>query len=161
MPKFYKIPLTERAISAHSTSLYEILREKHPILYDREVGRIELLYGALDPNLTTEELERRERNYNSRTAEIYGFHQVPQYLIAIDRDDGAITELATHTELSGRHNSIFKIREVSGEEATKYFKGEPSYFEAMSNFLTLQKENRETKKPFERIKAIFRPSQDN
>ena len=57
MNKYYKIPMTERIIKVNDTSLFDILLEHYPDLYNREKGRVELQYGIPEPGIMTPQLE--------------------------------------------------------------------------------------------------------
>ena len=67
MKKYYKIPMTERIVFANNMSLFQILKDHYPDLYNREQGRIELTYGGDNPGVMTPQLEKHVKDYNHQT----------------------------------------------------------------------------------------------
>ena len=57
MKKYYKIPMTERIAKINDISLFDILKDNYPDLYNREKGRVELQYGGTNPGVMTPQLE--------------------------------------------------------------------------------------------------------
>ena len=143
MKKYYKIPLTERIISANGNSLFEILRDNYPELYAREKGRVEMTFiDVPEPGVMTPELERMISEYNSETDAIYETMGVPKYIIGYKADEQAqLVEYTTKTPLTTQgFGSFIQGREVSKTEAYNYLDAERNYIEVSNKLFSKQEE---------------------
>lgn len=135
MKKYYKIPMTERIVQVNTVSLFQILQEHYPDLYNRELGRIELTYGGDNPGVMTPQLEEMVNEYNAETKALYKAMGVPQYIIGFKNEDDVIVEYATKTPLDESGLGCFiSGREVSQTEAYTYLDDEKNYIEVVNRF---------------------------
>ena len=140
MHKYYKIPLTERLVTVNNRSLFQILQEHYPDLYERERGRVELTYGGDNPGAITPQLECEIEKYNKETANLYKAMGVPSHIIAYQVDDGSISEYCTGASLESHgYYTFFKNREVSQAEAYQLLDEENNYSAVVSKMFA-QKE---------------------
>lgn len=136
MKKYYKIPMTERIIKVDGTSLFEILQEHYPDLYNREKGRVELQYGGTNPGVMTPHLEEVVGEYNKETDALYKVQGVPKYIVAIG-DSETIQEYVTGKTLETIGGGcIFQGREVSQKEAYEYLDKTTNYAEMVGKMLS-------------------------
>lgn len=135
--KFYKIPLTDRMIKIEGKSLIEILQEKFPELYEREMERINIQYEDC-PGSTNPVLEKILKEYNTKTNLCYQEEKLPTYLLAIQKDD-EIREYATNTPLTANHKTFTELREVTPEQFNTYLDQNPNYEEEIPKFLEQEK----------------------
>lgn len=111
MKKYYKIPMTERIVSANGQSLFQILEEYYPDLYNREKGRVSLTYDVTEPGVMTPELEKAVNAYNAETKAIYKAMGVPQFIIGYRVGDEPPVEYVTKTPLSAKgYNGFIESR---------------------------------------------------
>ena len=133
MKKYYKIPMTERVVSANGETLFKILQDQYPDLYNRELGRIELTYGGTEPGVMTPQLEEAVNDYNAQTSLLYKAMGVPQYLIAIKEDDKEVKEYVTGTILTaGGLGCLLEGRQVSQTTAYQYLDETPNYMDKVA-----------------------------
>lgn len=143
MKKYYKIPLTERIISANGNSLFEILRDCYPELYDREIGRVKMTYVDVpEPGVMTPVLEKMISEYNSETDAIYATMGVPKYIIGYKEDEQAqLVEYATKTPLITKgYVSFTREKEVSETDASDYLATEKDYIEVLNKLFSKKEE---------------------
>lgn len=161
MKKYYKIPMTERIVKVDDTSLFDILQEHYPDLYNREKGRVELQYGGTNPGIMTPQLEEIVSEYNHETDLMYLEQGVPKYIIAVDTD-GEVKEYATGTELQTHGmGSLLQGREVSQTQAYEYLDTTANYIEVVGN-LFAKEEKKELKKSYiSRIISALTSKKDN
>lgn len=161
MKKYYKIPMTERIIKVNDTSLFDILKDHHPDLYNREKGRVELQYGIPEPGIMTPQLEEAVNTYNQETKRLYKEQQVPTHIIAIG-DDEEIVEYVTHTPLQTFGQMLFlQGREVSKHEAYEYLDKTENYIEEVSKMLTKQDKKTLRKTLAQKVVNILSSKKDN
>ena len=161
MKKYYKIPMTERIIKVDDTSLFDILKEHHPDLYNREKGRVELQYGIPEPGIMTPQLEEAVKEYNQETARIYCEQSVPTHIIAVDNDD-EVREYATGTVLQTfGYSSILQGREVSQQEAYEYLDNTPYYIEAVGKIFAKEDKKSLVKSRFQKVRDYLFGKKDN
>ena len=133
MSKYYKIPLTERIVGTSSGSLYKLLRENYPELYDREVGRMDLKYGNKDNIVNSNTIA----DYNRQTSLLYKAMGIPEFIIAVEIvTGGGIEEISTSTPLMVSSKKFLKTRKVSKEDATSYIEEVTDYSEKIANYFT-------------------------
>ncbi len=143
MNKYYKIPMTERVVSVGERSLYQILQDNYPELYNRELGRVELTYGGENPGVMSPELESIVDEYNQETTAIYKAAGIPQYIIGFVGQDGTLVEYSTKTPLLMRSNFSFIFsREVSQQEAYRYLDEEPNYISVTDYLFSPKKQEK-------------------
>lgn len=161
MKKYYRIPMTERIVKVDGISLFEILENHYPDLYNREKGRVELMYGGTNPGVMTPQLEEVVKDYNNTTDLLYKALGVPKYIIAI-KDESGIREYATQTALEVPSNgSILTGREVSQITAYQYLDSTTSYIE-ITNKLFVNEEKKTLKKSrFQQILRALSTRKDN
>ena len=161
MKKYYKIPMTERIIKVDGTSLFEILLEHYPDLYNREKGRVELQYGGTNPGVMTPHLEEVIEEYNRETDELYKLQGVPKYIIATG-DDELIKEYVTGQPLETiGHGYIFLGREVSQLEAYKYLDETDNYSEIVGKMLVKEDTKTLRKSIVRRVINVLNSKKDN
>lgn len=142
MSKYYKIPLTERAVSLSSGSLYKNLRENYPALYNREVGRMDLKYGDARHHTDSKTMEK----YNKETSILYKEIGLPEFIIAVEKVSGeGIQEISTSTPLIAS-KEFLRTRNVSKETAILYIEKEEDYSEQIATFFTAKKDKSYQKK---------------
>lgn len=130
--KYYKIPVTHRMIKMNGRSLFKILKEFYPELYQRELERVELTYGGDEPGSMTPQLEMALEKFQSQTDEMYLELGVPKFIIGFETDDGQILESNTRTPMTTNHkiDNIFQVYEVSRDEALNAINEERNYQDA-------------------------------
>ena len=152
MKKYNKIAMTERIVFANNMSLFQILKDHYPDLYNREQGRIELTYGGDNPGVMTPQLEKHVNDYNHQTSLLYKAMGVPQYIIATQEADEPIKEYATDTILTTRGiNNVLLGRKVTEEAAYKYLDETTSYIEMATKFLKKEEKKSLVKKAVNQI----------
>lgn len=118
--KYYKIPLTARIVSANGVSLIEILHQKYPELYDREMDRITLTYG-IGPKTKNPEILERIYKDKEETSQLYREMGVPEHIIAIKNPlSSELTVYGTETKLETIGNYPFEQQEISVSGAAEY-----------------------------------------
>lgn len=144
MKKYYKVPMTERGIMVENVSLIKLLEKKHPILYKRELGRLELTYNG-------DKQEIAVNKYNTQTAVLYKFLGVPQYII-VERDaSGLLREYTTSTVLTTNAGSLLDGREISSEQAYEYLSGLKKYDDQVHALFAKEDKKEMIKKPLKTI----------
>lgn len=129
MKKYYKIPLTERLVYVGEKSLYQILQDNYQELYNREVGRIELIYGDHKSRVMTSTLQEKIDAYNTETKKLYKTMNVPTHIIGFD-NNGDLVEYATKTPLNCCSKETFlHCRQVSQLEAYEYLNNQDGYLD--------------------------------
>lgn len=161
MKKYYRIPMTERIVKVDGISLFEILQKHYPDLYNREKGRVELMYGGSNPGVMTPQLEEAVKDYNQETDVMYHALGVPKYIIAI-KDESGIREYATKTTLEVPSNgSILTGREVSQTTAYQYLDSTTNYI-GITNKMFVKEENKSLKKSrFQQMLSALSGRKDN
>ncbi len=132
MKKYYKIPMTERALSISDKRIIDILQDNYPELYNREVNRVELTYGN---SKTTPLIEQGTdiESYNRETDALYKQMGVPSHIIAYSDEADGVFEYATSEKIQApKSDTIFKMRIVSKQAATEFLTQEKNYFEVVS-----------------------------
>ena len=161
MKKYYKIPMTERIIKVNGTSLFDILQDHHPDLYNREKGRVDLQYGIPEPGIMTPQLEEAVNTYNQETKRLYKEQHVPTHIIAIGEEEH-ITEYVTHTPLQTFGQGCFLLgREVSQQEAYEYLNETENYIEEVSKMLAKQEKKTLRKTLVQKVTNILSSKKDN
>lgn len=161
MKKYYKIPMTERIIKVNDTSLFDILKEHHPDLYNREKGRVELQYGIPEPGIMTPQLEEAVKQYNQETKGLYMEQKVPTHIIAIGEGD-EVVEYVTHTQLQTfGYRCFLQGREVSEQEAYEYLNETENYIEEVSKMLAKQDKKTLRKSLVQKVANILSSKTDN
>lgn len=161
MKKYYKIPMTERIIKVNDTSLFDILKDHHPDLYNREKGRVELQYGIPEPGIMTPQLEEAVNAYNQETKRLYMEQKVPTHIIAIG-DAEEIIEYVTHTPLQIFGHGYFLLgREVSEQEAYEYLNETENYIEEVSKMLAKEDKKILKKSLVQKVANILSHKTDN
>ena len=161
MKKYYKIPMTERIIKVNDTSLFDILLDHYPDLYNREKGRVELQYGIPEPGIMTPQLEEAVNEYNQETKRLYMEQGVPTHIIAIGNNEG-VTEYFTHTPIqTSGYDSFLQGREVSRQEAYEYLDQTQNYIEQVSKMFA-KKESKSLRKVLvQKVTSILKSKTDN
>ena len=161
MKKYYKIPMTERIIKVDGTSLFDILKDNYPDLYNREKGRVELQYGGTNPGVMTPHLEEVVGEYNKETDALYMVLGVPKYIVAIDNGD-AIQEYITGKTLETLGGGcIFQGREVSQREAYEYLDKTKNYAEMVGKMLVKEDSKTLKKSLVQRVVSVLKTKKDN
>ena len=161
MKKYYKIPMTERIIKVDGTSLFDILKDNYPDLYNREKGRVELQYGGSNPGVMTPHLEEVVGEYNKETDMLYRIQGVPKYIVAIG-DGESIKEYVTGKPLETLGGGcIFQGREVSQLEAYKYLDATENYAETVGKLLVKEDAKTLKKSLVQRVVSILKSKKDN
>mgnify|MGYP003302588301 CR=1 FL=1 len=142
---YYKIPMTERALMVENVPLIKLLQEKYPILYKREMGRIELTYGG-------DKQESAVNKYNMQTAALYKCLGVPQYIIVEKDRGGELKEYSTATVLTTNVSSLLDGREISSEEVYEYLCESKKYDDEVQAFFSKEDKKEKIKKP---LKTVF------
>ena len=120
MVKFYKIPVTERQISAEHEPLISILKTKWPALYNMETTRVKLMYE--------EKAFNKLKHHNRCTKLLYKMMGIPRFIIGVQEDESEnVTEYFTATPLSATNDSIFSGRQVTEKEAFEYMEHNKNY----------------------------------
>lgn len=161
MKKYYRIPMTERIVKVDGISLFEILQKHYPDLYNREKGRVELMYGGTNPGVMTPQLEEAVKDYNQETDVMYQKLGVPKYIIAVE-DESGIREYATSTSLEVPSNhSILTGRKVSQITAYQYLDSTPNYVGVTSNIFQKEENKSLKKNRFQQIISTLSGRKDN
>lgn len=161
MKKYYKIPMTERIIKVDDTSLFDILKDNYPDLYNREKGRVELQYGGSNPGVMTPQLEEVVREYNKETDMLYKQQGVPKYIIAINNGE-TIKEYVTGKPLETIGGGcIFQGREVSQLEAYNYLDTTENYIEIVGKLFAKEDKKTLRKSLVQRVADILKTKKDN
>jgi hypothetical protein len=161
MKKYYKIPMTERIIKVDGTSLFDILKDNYPDLYNREKGRVELQYGGSNPGVMTPQLEEVVGEYNKETDMLYKLQGVPKYIIAINNGE-TIKEYVTGKSLESIGGGcIFQGREVSQKEAYDYLDNTENYAEIVGKLLVKEDKKTLKKTLVQRVTNILKSKKDN
>lgn len=161
MKKYYKIPLTERIAKINDISLFDILKDNYPDLYNREKGRVELQYGGDNPGVMTPQLEEAVKDYNQETDLMYASLGVPKYIIAVSNDD-EVKEYATGAkiEMFG-YGCVLQGREVPQTQAYEYLDKAPNYVGVVNNLFAKEEKKELKKTRFQRVVAALTGSKDN
>lgn len=147
MKKYYKIPMTERIVSANGQTLFQILQDNYPDLYNREKGRVSLTYEVTEPGVMTPELEKVVEAYNAETRSMYKAMGVPQFIIGFQVDDEPPVEYATKTPLTTYgYNCVLSFREVPQLEAYNYLDEESNYLEIVDKLFVKKEEPKSFRK---------------
>lgn len=136
--EYYLIPLVDHDIYLNDISLINILKEKYPILAERENKRISILYSVSPLIAMPESVEQKYKVHNIETKIMYQELQVPQYLIAYKIEDCRAKEILTGKEISSRYEAALGIRSVTEEEVKKYYY-DTNYEENIKNFFQIEK----------------------
>lgn len=161
MKKYYRIPMTERIAKINDISLFDILKDNYPDLYNREKGRVELQYGGTNPGVMTPQLEEVIKEYNQETDLIYASLGVPKYIIAVSHEDD-IKEYVTGTVIKTNGiGYVLQAREISQLQAYQYLDNTPNYNEVVGKMLVKEK-NKELKKTrFQKVVTALTGNKDN
>ena len=161
MKKYYRIPMTERIAKINDISLFDILKDNYPDLYNREKGRVELQYGGTNPGVMTPQLEEVIKEYNQETDLIYASLGVPKYIIAVLHEDD-IKEYVTGAVIKTNGiGYVLQAREISQLQAYQYLDNTPNYNEVVGKMLVKEK-NKELKKTrFQKVVTALTGNKDN
>lgn len=162
MKKYYKIPMTERIAKINDISLFDILKDHYPDLYNREKGRVELQYGGTNPGVMTPQLEEAVKEYNQETDLMYVALGVPKYIIAVSTSDDDVKEYATGAkiEISG-YGCVLQGREVKQTQAYEYLDKTQNYIGVVNNLFAKEERKELKKTPFQRVVAAITGNKDN
>ena len=153
--------MTERIIKVDDTSLFDILKDNYPDLYNREKGRVELQYGGSNPGVMTPQLEEVVGEYNKETDMLYKQQGVPKYIIAINNGE-TIKEYVTGKPLETIGGGcIFQGREVSQLEAYNYLDTTENYIEIVGKLFAKEDKKTLRKSLVQRVADILKTKKDN
>ena len=153
MIKFYKIPMRTNFASTENGKLIDILKEKYPELYKREMETIKLQY--VDEPLPKDVLNR----YYQETSLMYMERGVPEYIIAAAEED-KMYEYWTRTPLN-ISKVILNKHEIEEEAAYYYILDNADYMDVASDLFPKSNKPSILKKPIEFVKKIIPCKRDN
>ena len=132
MNKYFYVPVTSRHITYDDKSLLDITGSIDFLLKDRELGRVEILYGDKTVDSSSPEKKQVLSQYNSETSLLYKRSGIPERLILLKDKDG-LREMYTDTKLEAGDNylSCFEVSAldvISLIEDGQYFDLAINYF---------------------------------
>lgn len=120
MNKYFYVPVVARGIFYDEKNLLTVTGIVDETLENRELSRIEMLYGDKLKDLSTEQKEEVLSHYNSETSLMYKERQFPDKLILVSNENG-LKELATERDFYCPNDSYLSCFEVTGESLVDVF----------------------------------------
>lgn len=120
MKKIYLIPVGDQNIYCGDKSLKNILKESYPELFQREEHRLEILRSVHSVHSMSDFMRRRYITYAYETMKLFDRMRVPEYLIAVETEDG-VREILTGVELESHFPIALMVRDIGREDVEKYY----------------------------------------
>lgn len=136
MANYYKIALRSNFASYKKTKFINILKEKHPQIYNREMEYILAKRKMIDFHFESEE---QEKQYKTETKEMYKAAGIPEYVI-IEEECGKIYEYWTQKPVTASKVILDKCK-ITPEEATDYILDSIDYKNSAEYIFSKRKEN--------------------
>ena len=139
MKKIYLIPVGDQNVYCGDKSLKNILKESYPELFQREEHRLEILRSVHSGHSMSNFMRKRYITYAYETMKLFDRMRVPEYLIAVETEDG-VREFLTGVELESYFPIAHTVRDISREDAEKYYV-RTDYEEKVENYFKAMKCN--------------------